>query len=330
MTAQVRLRLGNLFDGPSDLIVLPCNTHGGVTHFVKKSLECYDLPWPESMSVGKVDIMPLTGAENVAQYVAYAASVEDGRTTPESAVESIGEHVGSFAASVEAVRSIAVPLVGAGAGGLRSELVVSALRRGFLARAPDGSVMTIHILHHAVYSRIREQAENKKSQVPAGQVGGRGHRRVFFSYTDQAGNGEWVKAVATHLRSNGIDARLDKWHLRHGMELPQWMCNELALADKVVIVSDEAYALKADGHEGGVGWETRVIQGDMLNSPAEDTKYIVIVRGDDFARSIPQYLKAKFSIHWPNSPQDSVRRSELIGAIFEAYDVPEISEVTFL
>jgi hypothetical protein len=59
------------------------------------------------------------------------------------------------------------------------------------------------------------------------------------------------------------------------MELPQWMCNELDLADKVVIVSDEAYAEKADGHLGGVGWETskrnrdRQIILDMIRSLRE-------------------------------------------------------------
>lgn len=330
MKAQVRLRLGNLFDGPSDLVILPCDTHGGVTRFVMKSLRSYDLPWPKSMPLGQVEIKPLTGAEHIAQYVAFAASVDVGIVTPESAIRKIAEQVGVFATQQAAVRSVAVPLLGAGAGQLQSERVVSALRDGFVRTAPDGATLTIHILHAPVYSRLRGAAVRRSEETSrsSSELGNR--RRVFFSYTDMAGNGDWVKSVATFLRQNGIDARLDRWHLRHGMELPQWMCNELALADKVVIVSDEAYAQKADGHQGGVGWETRIIQGDMLNSPIENTKYIVVVRGEEFSKSVPQYLQAKFSIHWPGEPTDSSKCNELISAVQEAYDVPEISEITVL
>jgi H-type lectin domain len=46
MTATVKLRLGNLFDGPSDLIVLPCSTVGTVTGFVARSLVHHSIPHP--------------------------------------------------------------------------------------------------------------------------------------------------------------------------------------------------------------------------------------------------------------------------------------------
>jgi hypothetical protein len=47
------------------------------------------------------------------------------------------------------------------------------------------------------------------------------------------------------------------------MDLPQFISNELTLADRVVLVSDEKYAEKADGRVGGVGWETMIVQGDI-------------------------------------------------------------------
>ena len=68
----------------------------------------------------------------------------------------------------------------------------------------------------------------------------------------------------------------------------------------------------------------------MLNSAAEDTKYLVIVRGEDISSSVPGYLKGKFAIHWTGGPDDPTKRNELVSAIVESYDVPEISEVTFL
>ena len=153
-------------------------------------------------------------------------------------------------------------------------------------------------------------------------------KRVFISY---AGSGlehiNWIIEIATKLRHHGIDARLDRWHLRHGMELPQWMTNELEMADKVLIISDELYREKADGQVGGVGWETRIIQGDMLDLPPENTKYLVVVRGPNFAQSIPRYLKAKFAIHWPPTANKDEKLDEILLAINETYSPPPINEV---
>ena len=39
MGGIVKLRLGDLFDGPSDLIVLPCSTIGTVTGFIRAPTE---------------------------------------------------------------------------------------------------------------------------------------------------------------------------------------------------------------------------------------------------------------------------------------------------
>jgi hypothetical protein len=55
------------------------------------------------------------------------------------------------------------------------------------------------------------------------------------------------------------------------MDLQQWMCNELSMARKVVVVCDESYKQKADGRLGGVGWETMIIQGDIANLPPDST-----------------------------------------------------------
>jgi hypothetical protein len=46
------------------------------------------------------------------------------------------------------------------------------------------------------------------------------------------------------------------------------MCNEIALADRVQIVSNDQYAERADGRLGGVGWEIMLISGDLLTRSA--------------------------------------------------------------
>src|SRR6478672_4683689 len=105
MGGIVKLRLGNLFDGPSDLIVLPCSTIGTVTGFVARSLAHYSIPHPcDSMEHGEIEIMPFEGGENIAQFVGYAASVlAPGKSSPDI-IQSIGRKLGEFTTQQPSVR----------------------------------------------------------------------------------------------------------------------------------------------------------------------------------------------------------------------------------
>src|SRR5262245_21319871 len=275
MAATVKLRLGDLFDGPADLIVLPCSTVGTVTGFVARSLAYHSIPHPrEWMRLGEVEIMPFEGGEDIAQYVAFAASVE-GMESSTKAIEEIGVTLGAFTREQSSVRSVSAPLLGAGAGGIQSEKVVAALKAGFTGSADSAASLIIHVLHKEVFERLRGNRQAIKGKRQEGV-------RVFISHTSKSDDAvEWVKQLALFLIDHGVQARLDKFHLRRGMDLPQWMCNELALANKVIVICDEMYKQKADGRLGGVGWETMIIQGDMANLPSDSTKYQVVVRAED-------------------------------------------------
>src|SRR5215471_3386678 len=98
MSATVKLRLGDMFDGPADLIVLPCSTVGTITHFVAQRLAQYSIPRPRfGMVLGEVEVKPFEGADDIAQFVAFAASV--GLFSSEKAIKSIGRALGSFTAT---------------------------------------------------------------------------------------------------------------------------------------------------------------------------------------------------------------------------------------
>jgi hypothetical protein len=316
MPATVKLRLGNLFDGPTDLVVLPCSTSGTVTDFVAQSLNQYRLPAPpKSMQLGDVYVEPFVGGDNIAQYVAFAASVKHMKSSPE-AINKIGKAVGEFTISTPSVRAVSAPLLGAGAGGLQSEVVVDELRKGFVEKASPSATLTISVLHRSVYDRFATSRPSTKQDKP---------RRVFISYTaTDDDHTKWVEELAKFLRLHGVESRLDRWHLRRGMDLPQWMCNEMKLADKVIIVSNEQYAAKADGRLGGVGWETMLIQGDIAAQPPDSIKYLTIVRSNDFVAGTPMYLKTKYAIHWPQKADEGQLRDELLRNLFEVLLEPEL------
>jgi hypothetical protein len=109
--------------------------------------------------------------------------------------------------------------------------------------------------------------------------------------------GQGFGPVALFLIDNGIQARLDLFHLRRGMDLPHWVGNEFALAQKIIVVSDEIYKQKADCRLGRVGWETMIFQSDIASLPPESTKYQVIVRAENMNLGLPMYLKSKFAFH---------------------------------
>jgi len=103
--------------------------------------------------------------------------------------------------------------------------------------------------------------------------------RIFISYTKTAPEHvAWVQSLAEYLLANGVEARLDIWDLSPGMDVAQWMSNELDLADRVLLICNEEYARRADRRHGGVGWEIRLVQGDLLFSQSQNPdKYIPIV-----------------------------------------------------
>ncbi|MFZ1683021.1 MAG: toll/interleukin-1 receptor domain-containing protein [Candidatus Zixiibacteriota bacterium] len=311
MTAIVKVKLGDLFDGPSDLIVLPCSTGGTVTGFVGSRLSAHSLPHPKAgMKLGEIEIVPFEGGENLAQFVAFAASVQ-AHSSALSAIKSIAEGLGEFTVQEPSVRAISVPLLGAGAGGLGPESVIEALQRGFRRTAEEDAVLSIFILHPDLFARYRNFKRSPKTRAKSPV-------RVFISHTSTTPDAiEWVKELALHLIDSGIQARLDKFHLRRGMDLPQWMCNELAMAQKVIVVCDENYKLKADGRMGGVGWETMIIQGDIANLPHDSTKYQVIVRAEDLASGLPLYLRTRYAYHLKPGESDSSIRNELVREILE-------------
>lgn len=325
MKSTIQLRQGDMFAQPTDLIVIPCSTGGTVTGTVAKQLEEFDIEWPRGFSnLGDVKFELFEGASNLATYVGYAASVAAMETNAK-AIARIAESVARFISERSEIRDVALPLLGAGAGGLTPEESLSALMSGFEKVPTEGKVLNIFVFRASDFQRLsgeltktRERPEHKKDIA---ETRAREPLRVFISYTrTSVEHQDWVRDLAKYLRENGIDARLDVWHLRPGMDLPQWMCNELDQADRVLIVCNEEYASKASGRLGGVGWEIRVIQGDLLQSQSSNPKkYLPIFRGHFNEKSVPSFLRGVYALTWSDSDTREVKE-RLLREIYEVFD----------
>lgn len=315
---MVKLILGSIFDSKCDLLVIPCNNRGGIARSVSREILLNDLPVPRlEMKPGEVCFLEVNGTFANASALGYAASVstEEHRSTAEY-LRKISNSIEQYCIR-NSLHNVNIPLLGTGAGHMQPQDSFEILKSCF--EKSSSICLNIFAYSAEVYSKISRQVEKTADVIK--------NPRVFISYAgnDQR-NRAWVKNLACRLRENGVNARLDIFHLKSGEDLPQWMTNELIMADKVLLICDKYYAEKADSRRGGAGWETMIIQGDML-SHSETCKYICIVRDKEIDKGLPIYVRSKYSLHWPNEELPEEEFKTLLYDLFDCDREPEIGEI---
>jgi len=118
--------------------------------------------------------------------------------------------------------------------------------------------------------------------------------RVFISYAwEDVEYRLLVKRLATRLRCDGIDARLDAWHA-HGVTIPEFMNREVRHAARMLVICSPQYRTKVhaaeDGRTSGVGWEAMLLTSAMFaNVIPKDKIEPVLMRGK-WQESAPLFL----------------------------------------
>jgi len=135
---------------------------------------------------------------------------------------------------------------------------------------------------------------------------------VFISYShDSPEHKMWVAGLATYLRENGVDAILDQWFLRPGMDVPQFMETGIRDANRVCMICTPEYARKADAGKGGVAYEKMIVTGELYQNLGS-TKFIpIIARGSD-ADALPGFLKSKYFVDFRDLSRRQEKLDELL------------------
>lgn len=320
---MIKLIEQDMFSLPSDAIVIPCNDRGEVSAFVDKKLKEIGLDErAEYISSGEV-CFKSTEINNKEVVLIFAASVEgyDGWDfSSPIIVNNILSKVNEYA-SRNNLTSVNLPLIGTGAGGLSEEIVANCIAR----QLKDSNVTyNVCVLSKSIYQLLQpffvvEKVDNISVRSP----------RVFISYaSNDLENELQVKELIIKLRQNGVDARGAMFHLRGGVDLPQWMTNEIILADKVLLICDKYYVHKSDLRSGGVGWETMIIQGDMLSASRSD-KYIAVVK-DDLLKDVieknkvPIFMKSKYYLEWATVEN---KFDDLLNLLFDTNEEPKLGAI---
>mgnify|MGYP003667574620 CR=1 FL=1 len=145
--------------------------------------------------------------------------------------------------------------------------------------------------------------------------------RAFISYSWSSPDHEArVLDLATDLRSAGVDATLDKWDLREGQESAAFMEQMVTDKDiqKVIIVSDQAYAEKSDSRSGGAGTEAQIIS-PKLYSGEDEGKFVALVfeRDENGKACLPAYYTSRIFIDFTDLTRATDSFEQLVRWIFD-------------
>lgn len=153
---------------------------------------------------------------------------------------------------------------------------------------------------------------------------------VSYSWTNQE-HVEKVLHLCMRLADAGIDVRLDKWDLNPGHDkyvFMETMVNDPNV-DKVLMICDRRYQMKANERSGGVGDETQIITPQLYNQ-VQQTKFIPIVFENDEHGNpcLPAYLSNRIYIDFSDAETYEERLVELIRHVFEKplYQKPAIGK----
>ncbi|MGE4061065.1 MAG: toll/interleukin-1 receptor domain-containing protein, partial [Sphingomonadales bacterium] len=139
--------------------------------------------------------------------------------------------------------------------------------------------------------------------------------RVFISYShDSEAHKAWVLSLSERLVGNGVDVVLDRWNLQLGSDLAKFMENGLASSERVIIVCTDRYNEKANEGAGGVGYEKRIVTGQLLNG-ADTTKLIPIIRNVQGTEKLPTFMSGLLYIDWSDGLDDPYQ--ELLHDIYD-------------
>lgn len=145
--------------------------------------------------------------------------------------------------------------------------------------------------------------------------------KLFISYSWSSQEHEqWVVDLATELRESSVDVILDKWDLKEGHDAVAFMEQMVTNSEirKVVIVSDEVYAAKADGRSGGVGTETQIISKEVYDNQSQDKFVAVISEKDSNGKPfLPTYYKSRIYIDLSEADKYSENFEKLLRWIFD-------------
>jgi hypothetical protein len=151
---------------------------------------------------------------------------------------------------------------------------------------------------------------------------------VFISYAWESEElKRWVLEFARHLRGDGIDVTLDRWHLGLGDNRFQFMERAVTRSAFVLVICTPTYTEKSEGRTGGVGYESNIITSSIAEKAGKQ-KFIPVLRSGDWAQSVPVWLKFAVGCDLRGNPYSPEHFKDLLKTLHrKKADAPALGPV---
>ena len=141
--------------------------------------------------------------------------------------------------------------------------------------------------------------------------------KVFISYShDSPEHKCWVSELAAKLRHGGIDVILDQWDLGLGDDITRFMKRGIVDSDRVLVVCTDQYVSKANANEGGVAYESMIVNAELVLDLGTN-KFIPIIRQASGKEKTPTFLGTRVYADFRNDSQFEAACEKLIRELHE-------------
>jgi hypothetical protein len=115
---------------------------------------------------------------------------------------------------------------------------------------------------------------------------------MSYSHDDDE-HREWVLALASRLRANGVDVCLDRWDVTLGGNLDLFMERTANTSYRVIAVVSTIYSHKANEREGGTGVEAQMLSTRLYNAMDSDQVIPIIRNNPTNPPLLPAFLSGR-------------------------------------
>ena len=139
---------------------------------------------------------------------------------------------------------------------------------------------------------------------------------VFISYShDSEAHEDRVLQFSQQLRTEGVDARIDRYEQSPPKGWPRWCLRQAQEAEFVLVVCTKIYKRRFDGKEAlgkgrGVAFESNIVIQIIYEDQARNKKFIPITFRDEDLEFIPLILRGSsfYNVYHVREYQDLYRR----------------------
>lgn len=170
----------------------------------------------------------------------------------------------------------------------------------------------------ASLSDIIEEKVGEKVEISPSS--GKKHPHIFISYSwDNDEHQEWVMGFAEKLRSNGINAQMDRY-LTPGRDLVKFMQDEIRESDIVLVIITPNYKKKSESGVGGASYEKGIISHEIYNN--QDTaKFIPVLKEGEFATACPDFMSGRKGFDFSTTEKYDAGFADLLKALKQGIDI---------